>query len=189
MKKTLVLLLVSLISLTTYAQEADDKDYYYYDGIENNKSMGITASQRKQIIEIKKGIGRRYAAIGRDRSLMGYEKGQKKRELSIQIRKEIYDVLNSDQRTNWDKNIKNSSESFTDFNKRYNKIERDIDAIEDHIDDLEDEYDRKIKAVERDGSLSKAERKYKKQSLKDQFKAEKRKLKGEKQNLKDSRVY
>lgn len=189
MNKTLILLLISIVSLTASAQHSSDKDYYYYDGIENHKDMGISAEQRRKIIEIKKGIGRRYAAIGRDRSLMGYEKGQKKRELSVQIRKEIYDVLNSNQRTDWDKSRSNSSESFTEFNKRHDKIEDNIDAIEDRIDDLEDEYEKRIKAVERDGSLSKAERKYKKESLKDQFKVEKKRLKREKEALKDSRYY
>lgn len=177
-------------NLSISAQDRDDKDYYYYDGIENRNDYNISPSQRQQIIQIKKGIGRRYAAIGKDRSLSGYEKGQKKRELSRQIRREIYDVLNSDQRTNWDKSHSSTSTgSFNKFNQDADRIERNIDDLERRIDDMEDAYDRKIDAVENDYTLSKAERKYRKQQLKDEKKAKKREMKNEKQRLKDSRYY
>lgn len=190
MKKILIVLFMAAFCISVGAQDRNDKDFYYYDGIENNNSYNITPQQRQQIIQIKKGIGRRYAAIGRDRSLSGYEKGQKKRELSLQIRKEIYDVLNSDQRKNWDKNHSyDSKTSFKDYNKNVDNIEREIDAIDRKIDRMEDEYDRKIDAVENDRSLSKADMKYKKQALKDEKKAKKREMKAERQKLKDSRYY
>lgn len=190
MKKILIILFVTVAGLTVSAQDRNDKDYYYYDGIENRNGYNISPAQRQEIINIKKGIGRRYAAIGKDRSLSGYEKGQKKRELSLQIRKEIHDVLNSEQRGNWDKEHSSSSNtSFKEYNKNVDKIEREIDAIERKIDDMEDAYDRKIDAVEDDYRLPKAERKARKADLKAEKKAEKRRLKNEKQRLKDSRYY
>lgn len=192
MKKILALILIATFSLSISAQDKNDKDFYYYDGIENRSDYNISSSQRQQIIQIKKGIGRRYAAIGKDRSLSGYEKGQKKRELSKQIRKEIYDVLNSDQRSNWDKSRSSSSASvgsFNKFNQDVDRIERNIDDLERRIDDMEDAYDRRIDAVENDYTLSKSERKYRKQQLKDEKNAKKREMKNEKQRLKDSRYY
>lgn len=190
MKKILIALFITAFAVSMNAQDRDDKDYYYYNGIENNKLYNITPAQKQQIIQIKKGIGRRYAEIGRDRSLSGYQKGQKKRELSLQIRKEIYEILNSDQRINWDKNHpSNSKTSFKDYNTNVDNIEREIDAIDKRIDQMEDDYERRIDAVEDDYSLSKADRKYKKQALKDEMKAKKREMKAERQKLKDSRFY
>lgn len=180
MKKTLLTLLISAITLGAYSQDYKDKDYYYYDGIENYKGMKISSEQKRKIIEIKKSIGRRHSEIGRDRSLRGYEKGEAHRKLNQQVRKEIYDVLDTAQRNEWDNTRKN-------WDKKDRDIERRIDAIEDEIDRVEDYYEDLIDSVEDNKSLSKSVRKAKKRELEQEMEVKKAELKRQKEALKNSR--
>lgn len=181
MKKIFILFLTAIISISAYSQNYKDNDYYYYDGVENYQGFTITREQKNKIISIKKNIGRRHAAIGKNSSLRGQAKGEAHRKLNQQIRKEIYDILDSSQRVKWDDY---RSKSWTDEN---NSMERKLDAIENKIDDLEDYYDDLIDKVEDDKRLSKAERKERKNSLKKEFKAKKAVLEKEKEVLKNSR--
>lgn len=181
MKKILIAFLTTIISISAYSQNYKDNDYYYYDGVEKYQGFTITREQKNKIIAIKKSIGKRHAAIGRDSSLRGQAKGEAHRKLNQQIRKEIHDILDSSQRTEWDNYRKRS---WTDES---NSIERKLDAIEDKIDDLEDYYDDLIDQVEDDKSLSKAERKARKNDLKKEFNIKKEELKKEKEVLKSSR--
>ena len=183
--KLLLLFTGLLLSFGLMAQSYNDN---YYDGIGNYGGVSITSKQREQIIQIKKNIGRRHAAIGKS-GLRGQAKGQAHRDLNMEIRKEIRAVLNSDQNTDWDKyrngSSSTSSNSSANAGYYYRGGNSEIDAIEDKIDALENEYDRRIDAVEDDYSLPKSERKYRKQMLKDEMKSKKRELKREKQLLKD----
>ena len=182
MKKALFILFAILVSYTGYAQDAKDT---YYDGIEYSKDLGITADQKRRIIAIKKTIGRRHAEIGKS-GLRGYEKGEAHRKLNMQIRKEINDILNENQRENWQK-----KSPYTSYDKyeKYSDVECQIDALEDKIDDMEDYYDRKIDALEDDYTMSKADRKYKKKQLKAERDAKKSEMKRQIKTLKNSRGY
>lgn len=182
MKRVFILVLISIITCTAYSQNYKDNDYYYYDGLENYKGFSITGDQKSKIISIKKSIGRRHAAIGRDSSLRGPAKGEAHRKLNRQIRQEIYDVLDSSQRGKWD----NYRSSHSGWNSN-NSIERKIDNIEDQIDDLEDYYEKLIDQVEDDRSLPKDVRKARKNALKAELKSKKKELKRQKESLKDAR--
>lgn len=182
MKRVFILVLISIITCTAYSQDYKDSDYYYYDGLENYKGFSITSDQKSKIISIKKNIGRRHAAIGRDSSIRGAAKGEAHRKLNRQIRQEIYDVLDSSQRGKWD----TYRGSRTDWHSN-DRIERKIDNIEDQIDDLEDYYEKLIDQVEDNKSLPKDVRKARKNALKAELKSKKRDLKRQKETLKDSR--
>lgn len=176
MKRILLILFTILISYAGYAQNAKDT---YYDGIESSKELAITPEQRSKIIAIKKTIGRRHAQIGKS-GLKGTEKSEAHRQLNMQIRKEINDILNESQRESWQKKSNYSYE-------KYNDIERRIEVLEDKIDELEDYYDKKIDSVEDDYTLSKADRKSKKKQLKAERDAKIEELKKQIKALKYSR--
>ena len=183
MRKILVLLIISLISLITQAQDYKDSDYYYYDGIENHNAIGISSEQKSKIISIKKSISKRHAAIG-ESGLRGNEKGQAHRKLNREIRKEIDDILNSDQRIRWEKG---RSSVHTERYSREYANEKEIDRLEDKIDDLEDYYEDLIDDIEDDKNLPKSVRKARKIELEAEMKAKKRELKRAKEILKDSK--
>lgn len=179
-------------ALTVNAQDYDYyNDYHYYDGIEYNNGYGITPDQRNRIISIKKNAGYRFAAIGKDRSLSGREKGERKRALSIQIRREINDILNENQRRDWDSRTSSPSSSSYSSSSGYTNnasltdIENRIRAIEYQIKKEEREYDRRADEIDDNYLLPKEERKAQKRKLKNDWKYRKQELKDEKQRLKD----
>lgn len=184
MKKTLFTLLICFISISIFSQDYKDTDYYYYDGIEDINEIEISPSQKKAIIDIKKGIGKRHQQIGRDRSLSGYEKGQAHRKLNQQIRKEIDDILDSKQRTNWHKRKKNWDYKSSDSYRKWHRNNKRIEAIEDQIDDIEDYYDDLIDEIEDDESIPKAERKALEKALEREMDAKIKELKRQKKALK-----
>ena len=100
MKKFLFTLLVSTIALFSYAQPTQNENYYK--GIESYRDLQLTSEQIAKIKKIKREAGPRFQAIGKDRSLSGYEKGQKKGQLSQEIRQEIESVLNQSQISKWE---------------------------------------------------------------------------------------
>lgn len=182
MKKILVLLLICISSTAALAQDYKDSDYYYYDGVENYKGFTISSEQKSKIISIKKSIGKRHAAIGRDSSIRGAAKGAAHRKLNQQIRKEIDDILDASQRNKWE-DYRTSNNLWKNKWEKNDRIERRKDAIEDKIDDLEDYYDDLIDAVEDDTRLSKSERKARKNALKQELKIKKKELERQKDLL------
>lgn len=176
MKKTLLLLLIGISTISIHAQETNttNNPHFYYSGVENSNSLKLTTEQRNRIIKIKKEAGPKFAAIGRDHSLSGYEKGQKKKALSLQIKKDIQNVLSEDQSIKWGNYRK-------DLPIDYLEKEAKIEAIENKIDSLEAEY----KAFEDNDYISKAEKKAKKTA----YKTEKDKLKAEKKAIKKQYRY
>ena len=157
MKKTLLLLLIGISTTLIHAQETNttNNSHFYYSGVENNNSLKLTAEQRNRIIKIKKEAGSRFAAIGRDYSLSGYEKGKKKKELSLQIKKDIHKVLSERQSNIWDTYRKSLP---IDYLEKEVKVE----AIENKLDALEAEY----KVFEDNDHITKAEKKAKKLLIK-----------------------
>lgn len=176
MKKTLLLLLIGISTISIHARETNtiNNPHFYYSGVENSNSLKLTTEQRNRIIKIKKEAGPKFAAIGRDHSLSGYEKGQKKKALSLQIKKDIQNVLSEDQSIKWGNYRK-------DLPIDYLEKEAKIEAIENKIDSLEAEY----KAFEDNDYISKAEKKAKKTA----YKTEKDKLKAEKKAIKKQYRY
>lgn len=188
MKQVFLIMTFVIAALTVNAQDADYyKDYHYYDGIEYNNTYGITADQRSRIAEIKRNAGYRFAEIGRDRTISGREKGERKRALSLQIRKEISDILDENQKQSWDNHVSNRTTSNSPSTSRstLTDIENHIRAIERQIDKEEREYDRRADEIDDNYMLSKDERKAQKRRLKNEWKDRKQQLKDEKQRLKD----
>ena len=55
--------------------------------------LGLTMEQKMKIKRLNQEMGLQFAAIGKDPSLRGYEKGQKKRALAMKKREAIYKIL------------------------------------------------------------------------------------------------
>lgn len=194
MKQFILTMAFVIASLTANAQDQNHdyyNDYHYYDGIEYNNAYGITPDQRNRIIAIKKNAGYRFAAIGKDRSLSGREKGERKRALSMEIRREINNILNENQRRDWDSRTSNPSSSSYSSSSGYTNnasltdIENRIRAIEYQIKKEEREYDRKADEIDDNYLIPKEERKAQKRKLKNDWKYRKQELKDEQQRLKD----
>ncbi|WP_010253812.1 hypothetical protein [Myroides injenensis] len=133
---------------------------------------GLTFEQRKKIINRKKTIGREFAAIGRDRSLSGWEKGEKKRELAQSFRNDIYAILDSNQKKKWD--------SYAEYKFEVNNKKNDIEY---KLDVLELEYEKDIKTIERQYRNDEYTMKLKKKERKAEYKAKKEELKKQKDQL------
>jgi len=176
MKKVLLILLVSILALSSHAQSAQNENYYK--GIESYRDLQLTSEQIAKIKKLKREAGPKFQAIGRDRTLTGYEKGQKKRQLAQELRQEIEGVLTKNQISQWE----SKHGKYTSLNDVKNNIS---DSYDQKIDALEDKYDAEISAIENNSSLSKSEKKAQKETLKQRYKAEKNKLKAEKEQAKN----
>lgn len=143
----------------------------YYGG-----KMSLSVEQKMKIKRLNQEMGQQFAAIGKDRSLSGYEKGQKKRALAMKKREAIYKILTTDQKELWDGN----SEEAASLSYLY-----DIsDKYDNMLDNLEDQYEADKDLIENDYTLSKEERKAKEKALKRVYKTQKEKLKREKNTAK-----
>lgn len=140
--------------------------------VEKSAYYGLSDQQREKLIQRKRSIGKEYAAIGRDRSLSGYEKGVRKRELSIQIDKDIRLILGDTQYNNYKGKFKGYHKDYYEDRKDYHK-----DRIEDEIDRLEDQYERDIQRIERKYKYDKSALKREKEVRKAIFKRDKEALK------------
>lgn len=176
MKKTLLLLLISTFTLYLNAQTIDSENYYK--GIESYADLHLSSDQISKIKELQREVGPKFAAIGRDRSLSGYQKGQKKRELAMSHRAKIRSVLNNDQ--------------IAILEKKYGTIaegERIRDVVSDDYDDkldaLEKRFDVEKDAIKNNSNLSEDEKKTRVKSLKDDYKMEKDALKKQKKAAKN----
>ncbi|MDR2955021.1 MAG: hypothetical protein LBV43_08065 [Prevotella sp.] len=178
MKKILLTLLVCTLTVGAYAQSNQkQQDESYYKGIESYQDLHLTADQIAKIKKLKREVGPKFAAIDRDRSLTGYEKGQKKRELAQKHRQEIENVLNQDQISLWEKKY-----------GKYTSLDDIKDKISDNFDEREDalevEYETEKSNIEKNSYLDKSEKKAQKRALKEKYKEEKKKLKNEKEKAK-----
>lgn len=174
MKKILAILFLGLFITTTSSQNNySDKDIYQ--GIEKAENfLDLSQSQIAKIKKLNKEYSEKFRAIGKNRTISGYEKGQRKRALAEQKRKDIDKILNKSQINKW--------------NSKYDKDDfRDIisDKYDDILDRLEDKYDDMIEKVEDNDRLSKSEKKARIKELKAQYKAEKEKLKEKERKAKN----
>lgn len=177
MKKTLLLLLIGILSVSAYSQNGDIDNYYK--GIESYQDLHLSSEQIAKIKKLKREKGPQFTAIGRDRSLSGYEKGQKKRELAYKYRTEMQAILNADQVKTWE--------------NRYGKLSPDhsmkdtiSDDFEAKLDALERKYDADKDAIENNRNLSKEEKKAQFKTLKNAYKTEKENLKARKNAAKNN---
>lgn len=158
----------ALCTLSSYAQhrpnDGNDRDVEIL--IERSDYYGISNSQKNKIIALKRQASKDFERIGRDRNLSGYEKGRRKREVSIKLQRDIDKILNDSQRYKWSNSHKD------DYYK---------DRIDDRLDRLEDEYERDIKRIEHRYSYDKELMKRKKEIRKAEYKRAKERLK----NVKD----
>ncbi len=176
MKKMLLLFLVAVCSFGAKAQDVDYERYYQ--GVDTYKDLNLSSDQISKIKKLQREVGPKFAAIGRDRSISGYEKGQRKRELAMKHRVQIRAILSDGQ--------------MSTLEKKYGPIyegDRIKDAISDNYDDrldaLEDKYDAQKDAIKDDPRLDKYEKKARVNALKQKYKAEKAKLKAEKSAAKN----
>lgn len=130
---------------------------------------GLSITQREKLIARKKTIGREYAAIGRDRNLSGYEKGVKKRELSLRIQEDIRAILNEEQYDKWS--------NYTTYQHKNKSINEEIEL---QLERLEKEYEQDIKRIERQYKNDKYTLKNEKNKRKVAYKTEKERLKSQK---------
>lgn len=172
MRKLLFILIVCTSFTNLHAQSKKD-NYDIYKGIENSSDIALKRDQVAKIKKIKREYGQKFAAIGKDRSLTGYEKGQKKRALSKELNSEIRKILSKDQIYKWDKRYGNRY----DYNDMKDAIS---DKYEDQLDALEDRYEARKEAIEDNPSLSKETKKKRLKALKAEYKADKEILKQKK---------
>lgn len=174
MKKYLVILGV-IFSLSCQGQSKNYTKHHkddMYDFLDQRDYYGITLEQKRQIIAKKKSLGRQMAEISNDRSLSGYEKGQKKRQLSLDIQNDIRDILNQGQI-----NVQFWDDQSSNENWNVEHKDRFNDELEQAIDLLEDQYERDIEYLERRYPYDKQFLKQEKQYRKAIYKAEKNRLK------------
>lgn len=180
MKKSLFLLLTLILTMSVYAQS--NNEAFYYKNIENDKDLNLSASQIAKIKKLNTEIGPQFATIGKDKSLSGYEKGQKKQALALRHKSEIQKILTPAQISTWE--------------KKYGKMEdgKGIkDSMTDNIDTklktLEKKYDADKNMIDNDNALSKDQKKAKKEALKESYKTEKQKLKNQKDTVKKTVLF
>lgn len=175
MKKILIILFVNTFTLFIHAQSAQNENYYK--GIESYRNLQLTSEQIAKIKELRRTASYEFAAIGKDQSLSGREKGLKKRERALILKQDIENVLTKEQITNWEsKHVK-----YTSLNDIKDEISNNYES---KLDALEEKYDAEISMIENNRSLSKEERKSQKALLKQKYKTEKKKLKEEKDRAK-----
>lgn len=167
-----------LISTTACAQTtSNSEEPLYYQNIENSKDLGITAKQREQIQKVNREITPKFREIGNDRSTSGYEKGQRKRALALEHKKQIFSILTPKQQKIWQDKYGNSRESIKDNIGDYADVQ---------LENLENKYKADKKAIDKSSSLSKDEKKYRKNKLEATYKIQKQKLKDAKEASKRS---
>ncbi len=174
MKKTLLLLLVSILTMSAYSQNSDIESYYK--GIESYQDLHLSSDQIARIKKLKREKGP-HPGYARQRYSALREKGERKRALAQKYRAEMQSILNRGQVNTWE--------------KRYGKLTPDYsmkDAISDDFDNaldaLERRYEADKKAIENNRYLGKEERKAQEKALKNAYKIEKDNLKARKKAAK-----
>ncbi len=122
-----------------------------YDRTDQNGSGDLSPEQVREIKDLKRQLRAEMQAIGRDSRLSGYEKGQKKRAVSIKYQKKINTITGN----------KNHYDQYTE-------------------DRHERKYEKKLDALERRSDLTEEQRKTRKKALKADYKAEKARYKNSK---------
>lgn len=176
MKKILLLLFIHVFTLSVYSQASDIESYYK--GVESYRDLQLTSEQIAKIKKLKKEVGPKFEAIGRDRSLSGYQKGQRKRELALKHKQEIENVLTQKQISVWE----SKHGKYTSLDDIKDKIS---DSYDSKLDRLEKQYKKDKDLIEDNDRLSKSEKKSRKEALKEKYKADKDRLKKEKNQAKD----
>lgn len=177
MKKILLLLFVLASSSFIYAQTADEP--LYYNNIEVYKDLQLSSKQTAEIRELKRDAKKQFQAIGRDRTISGYEKGQRKRALALKHKADIEKILTQNQ--------------INAFENKYGKLSKDKglkdvigDTYEQKLDVLEKRYEAEKDAIEDNDNLSKSDKKARLETLKDTYKSQKESLKREKKSAKNA---
>lgn len=168
------------LSFTACAQQngsTKESTAVYADSLERDQALGLTPQQEEKINAINKSTEAKFEAIGRNSSLSGYQKGQQKRELALQHKKEIFNVLTAEQQKNWLQKYGDERASIKD---------NVTDKADEALEKLENRYDVDKKLIENDHYLSKSEKKIRLEKLKNDYKNEKEKLKEAKEKATSS---
>lgn len=176
MKKILILIFSVVLTTSVHSQQDSISDYYL--NLETSKELKLTKKQVAEIKRLKNEAKPKFEAIGKDRSLSGYEKGQRKHKLATQLRDDIKKILTPDQINAWE--------------KKYGKLEQSkgikntaTSNIDTQINKIEQEYDADIKKIMDDYTLNKDQKKEKEKKLKEKYKREKKALKEKKKEVKE----
>lgn len=164
-----------MIGFTACAQQNESNKgntAIYTDSLSQDQDLGLTPEQKEKIRTINRNIDSKFEEIGRNVSLSGYEKGQKKRALALQHKKEIFNILTAEQKRTWEQKYGHEKGSIK------NKVTNHFDQ---ELEKLENRYEADKKTIEQDRSLSKSEKKTRLEKLKNNYKNEKEKLKATKE--------
>lgn len=190
-----IIFLTSLsISIATCAQSntekntlfdnRSDKITFNHNDFENIPELNLSSEQIRKIKKIKQNIEAKFETIGINDSLSGYEKGQQKKALVLQYKKDIYNILTPKQKALW-KNNHDNHDRHDNHNNHKDSIKDNItNTIDNKLDALEDKYKADKKAIERNSYLSQKENKIQKKALEATYKREKELLKNEKDSVK-----
>lgn len=182
MKKIIFTLCLCSFMLTSYAQKTQSDDYYK--GIEYYENLKLTAEQKSSIKKVNQEMASQFAAIGKDRTLSGYEKGQKKRALSIKKQEAIQKILTENQKKIWADGAKANSDKTSSGDTT---LRRSIsNKYDSSLDKLSDKYEADKAKIENNPNLTKEAKKAQTKALKAAYKAQKEKMKKEKKEVKDN---
>ena len=178
MKKIILTLAFCALTFSMQAQNNSDTTIPYQ-GVEAISDLNLTADQVAKLKKLKREIGPQFAAIGRDRTLSGREKGEKKRALALKHRADIQNILTAKQLTT----LEDKYGTITETNSIRDNISNSYDA---KLDRLERKYEADEAAIENDNFLSRDQKKTKRKALKATYKSQKEALKVEKNQAKNS---
>lgn len=178
MKRNLFIIVFSLVSIVLFAQNVDE-NIIYYRFLETDNELGLTADQIAKIKKLNDDVAPKFELIGRDDSLSGREKGQRKREIAVMHKKEIKCILSPEQFDIWEKKYgrANNGEGIKKI------FANNIDA---KLISLEEKYKNDVKNVDNNPLLNKNDKNEQKRVLKNRYKVDKQRLKDQKQTVKNS---
>lgn len=182
MKKIIITFCLCSFMLTSYGQKTQSDDYYK--GIEYYENLKLTTEQKSSIKKVNQEMASQFAAIGKDRTLSGYEKGQKKRALSIKKQEAIQKILTENQKKIWEDGVKANSDKASSGDTTLRKSISD--KYDSSLDKLNDKYEADKDKIENNQNLTKEEKKAQTKALKEAYKIQKEKMKKEKKEVKDN---
>lgn len=180
MKRYLLFIVFCVASLAVYAQNTDER-IEYYRSLEEDIELNLSPEQLAKIKRLNKEAGPKFEAIGLDNSLSGREKGQRKRELAVEQKKAIRNILTPEQYELWEN--KHGRINSGEGTKRV--LSKNIDV---KLDLLEEKYKNEERIIENNSGLTKDDKKARKHELKNRYQLQKRQLKDQKRTVKESDV-
>lgn len=150
-----------LFSIMACAQSTND-DFQILNTINQSDELEISNQQKNQLLKLKKEAAKNFEMIGRDQSLSGYDKGIRKKEISITLYNQLNQILTNTQREKLYRNL--DYEAFKEYSDY-------------RIAVLENQYNKDIIQIKTDNNLTKEEKKEHIKQRKEKYKLDKKKEK------------